>query len=147
MKGFEYGLENVLKLRNQREDESLSAFSKAQREHLECQSGLERLESEIDSTLTSLQGVAPGEIAARRSHDQYMEHLRLKKEHQKNLLQETGRRCESRRRDLEQARMNRKALETHRDKQLGVFKEEQRKKEERQLDELAVTAFKRRRGL
>lgn len=144
MKRFEYTLENVLKLRAQTEDERLSDFSSALQKYNEHLQMVERIDAEIDTALEAFQRDSAAKIAARKHGYLYLEHLRGKKEKQRSLLLEAGRVCEGKRHAFKKAQISRKTLEVHKDKQFGVHREELKREEERSIDEIAVTAFKRR---
>ncbi|MBK5251273.1 MAG: flagellar export protein FliJ [Peptostreptococcaceae bacterium] len=144
MKGFDYTLENVLKLRIQTEVERLSEFSSAQRNYNEHMESVVKIESEIDGIIDSFQKAKPTQVASRKHYYFYLENLRFKKGQQNDLLHEAGKFCERKRQAFEKAQIKRKTIESHREKQLDVYKLGEKKKEECILDEMAVIAFKRR---
>lgn len=144
MKRFDYTLENVLKLRIKTEDDRLIDFSIAQHSYHKHLKFFEKIEDEIKEVQKSSQSIEPNQLASGKRHYYYLENLRLKKERYKNIVNEAGRTCEMKRQAFEKARIKRKTLETHKEKQLVVHKRDQKREEERMLDEMAVTAFKRR---
>ena len=144
MKRFDYTLENVLNLRIKTEDDRLIDFSRAQQSYHKHLKFFENIEDEIREVQKSSQSIEPNQLASRKRHYYYLENLRLKKERYKNIVNEAGKTCEMKRQAFENARIKRKTLETHKEKQLLVHKRDQKREEERMLDEMAVTAFKRR---
>jgi len=144
MKGFDYALENVLKLRAKSEDDRLIDFSKAQRTYRKQIEFLEDIECEIKDIQSSYENVESDKLASSKRYYYYLENLRSKKERHKNIVDEAERTCEMKRQAFEKAKIKRKTLETHKEKQMVVYKRKQKREEERMLDEMAVTAFKRR---
>ncbi|HKL10783.1 MAG TPA: flagellar FliJ family protein [Clostridia bacterium] len=147
MKKFDYTLENVLKLRIKTEDDRLVDFSRAQQSYFKHLKFLENIDEEISEVQKSGQSDKTNQLAYRKHNYYYLENLRLKKERCKNTVNEAGKICEMKRQAFEKAQIKRKTLETHKEKQIVVHKREQKREEERMLDEMAVTAFKRRREL
>jgi len=147
MKGFDYALESVLKIRMKKEDDRLFDFARAKRKHDERLESLKEIEGEIGEIQESFSNTENKRIEYIKNNYFYLENLRFKKEKTKNMASEAGRACELKRQAYEKAQANRKTIETHKEKQRDVYKMEQKRKEERMLDEMAVTAFKRKREL
>jgi len=144
MKGFDYSLENVLKIRIKKEDDRLVDFAMAKRKYDERMESLKHIDGKIGEMQESYSDVEKIHIENIKSQYLYLENLRFKKEKTQNMASEAERACELKRQAYEKAQVNRKTIETHKEKQREVYNKEQKKKEERMLDEMAVTAFKRK---
>lgn len=147
MKGFDYTLENVLNLRMKTEDDRLADFARAKKQYHEHLESVKDIEGEIGETQKSFISIKGNGLESIRHHYYYLENLRDKKLKSEDLVKEAGRTCEVRRQAYEKAQIKRKTIEMHREKKLEAYNSEQKKLEERMLDEMAVTAFKRKREL
>ncbi|GEM_PF-3062561 len=147
MKGFDYELENVLKLRIEKEDNRLFDFARAKQNYDKKLESLKCIEGEIGEMQELCSDIELKRIDCIKSHYYYLENLRFKQEKSHDLASEAGKACELKRQAYQNAQVKRKTIETHKEKQRSAYDMEQKKKEERMLDEMAVTAFKRKRGL
>jgi len=112
MKGFNYTLENVLKLRMKTEDERLADFARAKKKYHEHLESVKDIEGEIGETQESCISIEANRVESIKRRYYYLENLRDKKEKREDLANEAGRTCEMRRQAYEKAQIKRKTIES-----------------------------------
>ncbi|MGD9580162.1 MAG: flagellar export protein FliJ [Vampirovibrionia bacterium] len=133
MSPFVYRLEKVLKYRINKKEEQLQVVKAAQRE-------VQRIQGEIDknnATIISLrQSMYQADHTLLQSYDNYIKHLygvidklELDKINAINRLEEE-------KRILEELDKSIKALEKHKEKALEIYKQEQKEREMKKLNEI-----------
>ncbi|MGL4774137.1 MAG: flagellar export protein FliJ [Clostridium sp.] len=140
-KGFKFGLQKVLEIREEQEEESKRRFQECQRQKEVTKNKLDNLHNNYKK----YGGIKPGEdIIYQKIKRNYILGLEQGIEETKRELSDKERQLEYSRKDLTLKTIERKTVETLKDKQYASFVKEQERVEQINNDEFALYGFMRR---
>lgn len=138
---FKFGLEKLLEIRIEKEEESKGNFTKTQREKQKTEEKLNELKGNYDK----YNGIKKGEtLIYQKIKKNYL--FALDKginETEKELITK-AKELEIRRSDLIKKQIDRKTVDILKERQLMEFNKEEDRKEQLFIDELALYAYMRR---
>lgn len=139
-KGYKFSLQKLLELREEKEEESKRLFSKSQINKIKTENELNSLKNKYES----YKGIKPGEdVIYQKVKRYYLFALQGGIKEKEKELAARERELEVRRKDLNNKQIDRKTVETLRDKQYANFIKEQERIEQNNLDEFALYAYMR----
>lgn len=139
-KGYKFSLQKVLELREEKEEESKRLFSQSQNNKIKTENELNSLKEQYEN----YKGIKPGEdVIYQKVKRRYLFALQGGIKEKEKELAARERELEVRRRDLKNKQIDRKTVETLRDKQYASFIKAQEMKEQNDLDEFALYAYMR----
>ena len=150
MSRFVFSLQTVLELREREERDEQRAVAQLEQERVAMEGRLRSLQASISTCKTELRDALAAADGApmdpRQVRLQMNASLHMQAKAQETVLQLAGlhRRLDEARVGLREAARRRRAMEVLRDRQQDAWKDEQRRREEAQLDELAVMRAGRR---
>jgi flagellar FliJ protein len=137
---FKFGLDKLLEIRKENEEESKRLFTESQREKKDIE---ERLE-ELNRSYHKYKGITPNEdVVYQKLKRYYLQGVQSGIEIQERELVIKNQEVDTRRRDLTVKQMERKTVETLKDKKYESYIKEQDRVEQINLDELALYAYVR----
>jgi flagellar FliJ protein len=144
MARFHFRLESVRKLRENQEKEALKMLSEAQRnlqDKIDYRDHLLNLEKKAGA---SRNGLSSGlsSSSAYTVHDQFAEGSRVRLLQAENEIRRAQRSLEKMAIHYMGTRKKKKMIEEIRNKNLEAFKKQERKKEQKQIDELTVMRWR-----
>lgn len=142
LKKYSFGLQNILNLRNIEEKESMGALGLAQKRLQEEKDALEELKNQkykIEKASRSKMTIQDF-----RALDMYKSHLYEQIINKERDVQAAKENLKKTKEKLLKAHKEKKIMETLREKDYEVHKENERKEEERQIDEFNTSRYKRR---
>ncbi|MBS5951172.1 MAG: flagellar export protein FliJ [Clostridium sp.] len=138
---FKFGLEKLLEIRIEKEEESKRNFTKTQREKQKTEEKLNELKGNYDK----YNGIKKGEtLIYQKIKKNYL--FALDKginETEKELITK-AKELEIRRSDLIKKQIDRKTVDILKERQLIEFNKEEERKEQLFIDELALYAYRRK---
>lgn len=138
--GYKFGLQKLLEIREEKEEESKRLFSKSMNNKIKVENELNTLIDKYES----YKGIKPGEeVIYQKIKRNYLFALRGGIEEKEKELALKTRELEFRRNDLKQKQIERKTVETLKEKQKASFLKEQERIEQINLDEFALYAYMR----
>jgi len=137
---FKFGLDKLLEIRKEKEEESKRLFTESQREKKKIEEKLE----ELNENYHKYKGIAPDEdIIYQKLKRYYLQGVQSGiKSNEKDLVIK-NQEIDKRRRDLTVKQMERKTVQTLKDKKYDAYIKEQDRVEQINLDELALYAYVR----
>jgi len=137
-KKFKFGLDTLLEIRKEKEEESKRLFTESQREKRKIE---ERLEG-LKESYHKYKGITPNEdIIYQKLKRYYLQGVESGiKSNEKDLVIK-NQEIDKRRRDLTLKQMERKTVQTLKDKKYETYIREQDRVEQINLDELALYAY------
>lgn len=138
MQGYKFRLQKLLDLRKEKEEESKRIFKQAQLEKEGAESKLNCLKDDYNKYRYSSQEES---LVQQKLKHIYLNALNTSIAEAKVDLQEKTNTMEEKRENLKQSQVERKTVETLRDKQLEVFIKEQQLNEQKTNDEFALYGF------
>lgn len=137
---FKFGLEKLLEIRKAKEEESKRLFTECQREKKNIEEKLEQL----NENLNKYKGISPDEdIVYQKLKRYYVQGVQSGIETTEKDLEKKEKEIDVRRKDLTVKQMERKTVETLKDKKHSAFMKEQDRIEQINLDELALYSYVR----
>lgn len=141
MDGYKFPLQKLLDIRLNKEDESKRDFMEAQRQKIIAEEKLEDLKNNykkynVENTEDN--------IILRRIKDNYLTALSQNMVDTKKDILNKADHVEVRREDLKQKQIDRKTVETLKEKRHSIFIEEQEAKERKSNDEFALYSYIRK---
>lgn len=138
--GFKFGLQKVLEIREDQEEESKRRFKECQRQKLIVKEKLD----DLNDNYKKYKYIAPGEdIVYQKIKRNYLFCLENGIERAEKELKEKEKQLEYSRKDLQNKTIDRKTVQTLKDKQLASFIKEQDRIEQINNDEFALYGFMR----
>lgn len=139
-KKFKFGLDKLLEIRKAKEEESKRQFTESQREKRKIEEKLE----ELNKNYNKYKGISPNEdIVYQKLKRYYIQGLQNGiKSNEKDLAMK-NQEVDKNRRDLMVKQMERKTVQTLKDKKFEAYVKEQDRVEQINLDELALYAYVR----
>ena len=137
---FKFGLDKLLEIRKEKEEESKRLFTESQREKKKIEEKLE----ELNQSYNKYKGITPNEdIVYQKLKRYYIQGVQSGiKSNEKDLVIK-NQEVDKRRRDLTVKQMERKTVQTLKDKKYEAYVKEQDRVEQINLDELALYAYVR----
>ncbi|RII36178.1 flagellar export protein FliJ [Clostridium chromiireducens] len=137
---FKFGLEKLLEMRVSNEEESKRLFTESQREKKKVEEKLE----ELNSSYNKYKGITPNEdIVYQKLKRYYIQGVQNGiKTAEKDLIIK-NQEVDQRRKDLTAKQMERKTVQTLKEKKYSEYIKEQDRLEQINLDELALYAYVR----
>ncbi len=137
---FKFGLDKLLEIRKEKEEESKRLFTESQREKKKIEEKLE----ELNQNYNKYKGISPNEdIIYQKLKRYYIQGVQSGIESSEKDLFIKNQEIDKRRRDLTEKQMERKTVQTLKDKKYEAYVKEQDRVEQINLDELALYAFVR----
>ncbi len=137
---FKFGLEKLLEIRKAKEEESKRLFTECQREKKNIEEKLEQLNEDLNK----YRGISPDEdIVYQKLKRYYVQGVQSGIETTEKELEKKEKEIDVRRKDLTVKQMERKTVETLKDKKYSAFMKEQDRIEQINLDELALYSYVR----
>ena len=139
---FRFGLDKLLEIRKAKEEESKRLFTESQREKKKIEEKLE----ELNQSYHKYKGIAPNEdIVYQKLKRYYLQGVQSGIKSNEKDLSLKNQEVDKRRRDLTVKQMERKTVQTLKDKKYDSYVKEQHRVEQINLDELALYSYVRNR--
>lgn len=139
-KNFKFGLDKLLEIRKAKEEESERLFTQSQREKRQIEEKLE----ELNRNYNKYKGISPNEdIVYQKLKRYYIQGVQNGIKSNEKELAIKNQEVDTRRRDLMTKQMERKTVQTLKDKKFEAYVKEQDRVEQITLDELALYAYVR----
>lgn len=138
MEGFNFKLQKLLDIREDKEEESKRYFKKAQMEKDEAESRLKTLRDNYNKYRFTSTGIS---LAEQKMKHIYLNALNSSIMEAASELQKKIKALEAKREELKQKQIERKTVEILKDKQLQSFIKEQALVEQKSNDEFALYGF------
>ncbi len=145
MKNNKYSLENILKIRHDKEDKKLNEMSLLLNQYLEDIETEKKMIVDIEKTIYKMNSEKISNIRNQKSYYLYLEKLRFELDEQKRAVKQAERDYEEKKKEYIKAQMDRKVIEKHKERYVETINLEIKKNEELMLDELAIVSFNRRK--
>lgn len=140
---FKFGLEKLLEIRMAKEEESKRLFTESQREKKKIEEKLE----ELNENLQKYKGISPNEdVIYQKLKRYYIQGLQNGIQATEKDLETKEQEVNVRRRELTVKQMERKTVQTLKEKKYSAYVKEQDRIEQINLDELALYAYVRNSG-
>ena len=137
---FKFGLDKLLEIRKAKEEESKRLFTESQREKKKIEEKLE----ELNQSYNKYKGITPNEdIVYQKLKRYYLQGVQSGIKSSEKDLVIKNQEIDKRRRDLTVKQMERKTVQTLKDKKYEAYVKEQDMVEQINLDELALYAYVR----
>ena len=137
---FRFGLDKLLEIRKAKEEESKRLFTESQREKKKIEEKLE----ELNQNYNKYKGIVPNEdIVYQKLKRYYLQGVQSGIKSSEKDLVIKNQEIDKRRRDLTAKQMERKTVQTLKDKKYEAYVREQDRVEQINLDELALYAYVR----
>ena len=137
---FKFGLDKLLEIRKAKEEESKRLFTESQREKRKIEERLENLKENYHKYM----GIRPDEdIIYQKLKRYYLQGVQSGIKSNEKDLSLKNQEVDKRRRDLTVKQMERKTVQTLKDKKYEAYVKEQDRVEQINLDELALYAYVR----
>ena len=137
---FKFGLDKLLEIRKEKEEESKRLFTESQREKKKIEEKLE----ELNQNYNKYKGITPNEdIVYQKLKRYYIQGVQNGIKSNEKELVIKNQEVDKRRRDLTEKQMERKTVQTLKDKKYDAYIKEQDRVEQINLDELALYAYVR----
>jgi len=137
---FKFGLDKLLEIRKEKEEESKRLFTESQREKKKVEEKLE----ELNQSYHKYKGIAPNEdVVYQKLKRYYIQGVQNGIKTYEKELTIKNQEVDKRRRDLTEKQMERKTVQTLKDKKYEAHIKEQDRVEQINLDELALYAYVR----
>ncbi|MBD7909841.1 MULTISPECIES: flagellar export protein FliJ [Clostridium] len=137
---YKFRLQKLLELREEKEEESKRLFSKSQNDKIKVETELNNLKENYEN----YKGIRPGEdVIYQKIKRNYLFALEggIKVKEKELILKEQE--LEFRRKDLKEKQVDRKTVETLKEKEYSSFIKEQDRLEQIDIDEFALYAYMR----
>ena len=137
---FKFGLDKLLEIRKEKEEESKRLFTQSQREKNKIEENLEQLKENYHK----YKGIAPDEdIVYQKLKRYYIQGVQNGIKSTENDLVIKNQEIDVRRRELTVKQMERKTVQTLKEKKYAAYVKEVDRVEQINLDELALYAYVR----
>lgn len=140
---FKFGLEKLLEMRIEKEEESKRLFTESQREKKKIEEKLE----ELKESYYKYNGISPDEdVVYQKLKRYYIQGVQNGIKSTEKDLALKNQEIDTRRKDLTVKQMERKTVQTLKDKKYAEYIKEQDRIEQINIDELALYAYVRNQG-
>jgi len=145
MKNKKYSLENILKVRHDKEDKKLKEMSLLLNQYLEDIETEKKMIVDIEKIIYKMNSEKISNIRNQKSYYLYLEKSRVELGEQKKAVKRAERDYEEKKKEYIKAQMDRKVIEKHKERYVETINLKMKKNEELMLDELAIVSFNRRK--
>lgn len=140
---FRFSLDKLLDIRREKEEESKRIFTESQREKRKLEEKIDNLQSSYEK----YKGISGNEdVVYQKLKRYYIQGLQKGIKSAKDDLLTKNLEVDKRRRELIEKQIERKTVETLKEKKYAQFVKEQQRVEQINIDELALYAFIRNRN-
>ena len=140
---FKFGLDKLLEIRKEKEEESKRLFTESQREKKKVEEKLE----ELNQSYHKYKGITPNEdVVYQKLKRYYIQGVQNGIETYEKELTIKNQEVDKKRRELTEKQMERKTVQTLKEKKYEAHIKEQDRVEQINLDELALYAYVRNQG-
>lgn len=140
---FRFGLDKLLEIRKAKEEESIRLFTESQREKKNIEDRLE----ELKENYHKYKGIRPEEdVVYQKLKRYYLQGVQNGINSNEKDLVVKNHEVDKRRRDVTVKQMERKTVQTLKDKKYETYVKEQDRVEQINIDELALYAYVRNQG-
>ena len=137
---FKFGLDKLLEIRKEKEEESKRLFTESQREKKKVEEKLE----ELNQSYHKYKGITPNEdVVYQKLKRYYIQGVQNGIETYEKELTIKNQEVDKKRRDLTEKQMERKTVQTLKEKKYEAHIKEQDRVEQINIDELALYAYVR----
>ena len=137
---FKFGLDKLLEIRAEKEEESKRLFTESQR----VQKSVEEKLNDLKGSYDKYKGIKPNEdVVYQKLKRYYLQGLQGGIKSTEKELLEKSKEVEVRRKDLRSKQIERKTVETLKEKKYAAYVKEQDRIEQINIDELALYAYVR----
>lgn len=137
---FKFGLDKLLEIRKEKEEESKRLFTESQREKKKIEEKLETLKENYHR----YKGISPDEdVVYQKLKRYYLQGVQSGIKSTEKDLAIKNQEIDKRRKDLTVKQMERKTVQTLKDKKYAAYIKEQERIEQITIDELALYAYVR----
>lgn len=141
---FKFGLEKLLEIRKAKEEESKRLFTESQREKKIIEEKIE----ELNQNFNKYKGISPDEdVVYQKLKRYYLQGVQSGILATEEELENKEKEVNVRRRELTVKQMERKTVETLKEKKYSAYVKEQDRVEQINLDELALYSYMRNNGI
>ena len=144
MKAFRYSMESVLHYRRSVEEQEKQKYSQIGRELILRKRILKDYEEKLDAAVSSQCSCTKHKVYEWKSLRQYILFLKKKVDMQRQLVAETEKAAEEKRRQLIHAQRDRKTIEKHKERALEKYDFDLQQAEQKSMDELALYSYIRK---
>lgn len=141
---FKFSLDKLLEIRKEKEEESKRLFTKSQREKKKIEEKLE----ELKENYHKYKGISPDEdVVYQKLKRYYLQGVQSGIKTTQKDLTIKNQEIDKRRKDLTAKQMERKTVQTLKDKKHAAYVKEQERIEQITIDELALYAYVRNQNI
>ncbi len=146
MSSFQYSMENVLNYRKEKEEIAKEEFAQVQKEYFSQRNFLKNLEEKLENAINDFlrNGKNLKNSMEFKKVQQYLLFLQKKIEMQIQLVIKAEEKLERKRQQLLLTQRDREIIEKHREKSFKRYLLEEKQKEQKFIDELALYAYMRK---
>ena len=146
MSSFQYSMENVLNYRKEKEEIAKEEFAQVQKEYFSQRNFLKNLEEKLENAINDFlrNGKNLKNSMEFKKVQQYLLFLQKKIEMQIQLVIKAEEKLERKRQQLLLTQRDREIIEKHREKSFKRYLLEEKQKEQKFTDELALYAYMRK---
>ncbi len=143
MKAFRYSMESVLDYRRSVEEQEKQKYSQIWRELIRHKRTLRDYEEKLDAAVASRCTCTNHKVFEWKNLQQYILSLKKKVDMQRQLVAETEKAAEEKRRQLIHAQRDRKTIEKHKERAREKYDFDLQQAEQKITDELALYSYMR----
>lgn len=137
---FKFGLDKLLEMRVEKEEENKRLFTESQREKRNIENHLDDLKDNYNK----YKGINGNEdVVYQKLKKYYLQGLQGGIQTTEKKLTQKIKEVDTRRKELTESQINRKTVETLKDKKYAAYVKEQNRVEQINIDELALYAYMR----
>jgi len=144
MKAFRYSMESVLDYRRNVEEQEKQKYSQIWRELVRRKRTLRDYEEKLDAAVASQCTCTKHKVYEWKNLQQYILFLKKKLDIQRQLVAETEKAAEEKRRQLIHAQRDRKTIEKHKERVREQYDFDLQRAEQKITDELALYSYMRK---
>lgn len=138
---FKFRLDKLLEIRMQKEEECKRKFNESQRQKKNIESKLQELNDNYDK----YKGINPNEdVVYQKLKRYYLKGLQTGMKETEKALNKKTMEVENKRRELKEKQVDRKIVETIKDKKYASYVKEQNRVEQITIDEIALYSYMRK---
>lgn len=141
-----YALESILRMRQDVEDHNLQSMTKSLEYYHKCIEIEQEIEQEIEKNMLLIQTLSEGDLVNQKAMYRYLEKMRLDLQDQKRNVKMAKTVYENKKSEYITAQKERKVIEKHKTGYLEKLKDELKRLDNIQNNELAIATFNRGRS-
>lgn len=146
MSSFQYSMENILNYRKEKEEIAKEEFAQVQKEYFSQRNFLKNLEEKLENAINDFlqNGKNLKNSMEFKKIQQYLVFLQKKIDMQRQLVIKAEEKLEKKCQQLLLTQRDRKIIEKHKEKSFKRYLLEEKQKEQKFIDELALYAYMRK---